>query len=139
MNRRLAKRQMAFQERMSSTAWQRGIEDMRKAGINPLYSFPSASASSPSGASTVQQSELSSASEVLRLSSDLRLNRARERLLNAQAAESLVESDFYKSDYGRMVKFVEKSGSAASSIFSSIRGLFKDKRGYTVKHEHRRY
>lgn len=43
-----------FQERMSNTAWQRGVEDMKKAGINPLASFSggtSATSSTPSGSS----------------------------------------------------------------------------------------
>lgn len=38
-----------FSERMSSTSWQRGVQDMRKAGINPMLSFSQGGASSPIG------------------------------------------------------------------------------------------
>lgn len=69
-NAELAREQMAFQERMSNTAYQRAAEDMRKAGINPMLVGSLGGATTPPGAMSSSTNSMSSLAEGVRGGAD---------------------------------------------------------------------
>lgn len=56
-NRRLYEEDRDWQAYMSNTAWQRGVADMLKAGINPMMAVSQGGAGQPNSSPSVAQSE----------------------------------------------------------------------------------
>lgn len=82
-----------WQEHMSSTAYQRAVEDMKKAGLNPILAFANGGASTPGGSAGT----ISGASMGLASSSALGVSRSGGFVPNAYSSSSWSQSDWYNA------------------------------------------
>ena len=93
-NQAMAREQMQFQERMSNSAHQREVADLKAAGLNPVLSAGGAGASSPSGAaSTFTAPQIGDFGASLGSAFQLKMAKEtqKQELANARAQEKLLD------------------------------------------------
>jgi len=96
-NAKQAELNRKFQERMSNTAHQRQVKDLRAAGLNPILSAKYGGSSTPGGAQATMQNltanAVNSAKQVTRLGQELRNMKAQERHTGAQTIQAQAQAD----------------------------------------------
>lgn len=111
-----ASKNRAFQERMSNTSYQRSMEDMRKAGLNPMLAYQKGGATTPSGAVAQVQDSISPA-----VSSAMAARRLNQELDNMEADEANKLADVkLKGEQAQAAKMAARQAFTQSRVNENI-------------------
>lgn len=134
-NKKEAQINRDFQERMSSTAYQRAMEDMKKSGLNPMLAYMQGGASAPSGSQALINSESKTAlghfaannlmniatakQQQQQVNQQALVNDSTIKLQSTAAAKNMQEAEKTRLDNVKQKKF-EPLNAKAADITNSV-------------------